>query len=122
VKVIIKKSFSDRLVNRLSKKNRIRKKVNGTLQRPRLCIYRSLNHIYAQIIDDVAMKTVLEASSLDISEKMSLSKKAVEVGKLLANKAKKLNVESVVFDRNGFIYHGRIKSLADSARENGLKF
>ncbi len=122
MKVVIKKSFSDRLMNRLSKKNRIRKKVSGTLLRPRLCVYRSLNHIYAQIIDDVAMKTVLEASSLDIPEKMSLSKKAVEVGKILANKAKKLNVESVVFDRNGFIYHGRIKSLADSARENGLKF
>lgn len=122
MKVIIKKSFSERLANRLSKKTRIRKKVNGSAERPRLCIYRSLNHMYAQVVDDVTKKTLFEASSLDISQKMSLSKKAIEVGKILAEKAKKHNIDNVVFDRNGFIYHGRVKSLADSARENGLKF
>jgi large subunit ribosomal protein L18 len=122
MKVIIKKSFSERLANRLSKKTRIRKKVNGSAERPRLCIYRSLNHMYAQVVDDVTKKTLFEASSLDITQKMSLSKKAIEVGKILAEKAKKHNIDNVVFDRNGFIYHGRVKSLADSARENGLKF
>lgn len=122
MKVLIKKSFSDRLSNRLSKKTRIRKKVNGSAERPRLCIYRSLNHMYAQLIDDTTKKTIIQASSLDVTQKMSLSKKAAEVGKLIAEKAKKSNIQDVVFDRNGFIYHGRVKALADSARENGLKF
>ncbi len=122
MKVVIKKSFSERLSNRLSKKTRIRKKVNGSTERPRLCIYRSLNHMYAQLIDDTTKKTIIQASSLDVTQKMSMSKKAVEVGKLIAEKAKKSNIQDVVFDRNGFIYHGRVKALADSARENGLKF
>ncbi|NUM60223.1 MAG: 50S ribosomal protein L18 [Bdellovibrionaceae bacterium] len=122
MKIIIKKTYSERLANRLSKKTRIRKKVAGTLIRPRLCIYRSLNNIYAQIIDDVSQKTLFQASSLEISSKVSLKQKAVEVGKLIAKKALENKVENVVFDRNGFIYHGRVKSLADSARENGLKF
>jgi large subunit ribosomal protein L18 len=122
MKVVIKKSFSERLSNRLSKKTRIRKKVNGSSERPRLCIYRSLNHMYAQLIDDTTKKTIIQASSLDVTQKMSMSKKAVEVGKLIAEKAKKSNIQDVVFDRNGFIYHGRVKALADSARENGLKF
>lgn len=122
MKVVIKKSFAERLSNRLSKKTRIRKKVNGSTERPRLCIYRSLNHMYAQLIDDTTKKTIIQASSLDVTQKMSMSKKAVEVGKLIAEKAKKSNIQDVVFDRNGFIYHGRVKALADSARENGLKF
>lgn len=122
MKVIIKKSYSGRLSNRLSKKNRIRKKVSGTIECPRLCVYRSLNHMYAQLIDDTAEKTILQVSSQDITQKMSLSKKAVEVGRLVAEKAKERNIQNVVFDRNGFIYHGRVKSLADAARENGLKF
>ncbi|MCB0369994.1 MAG: 50S ribosomal protein L18 [Bdellovibrionales bacterium] len=122
MRVIVKKSFSDRLANRLSKKTRIRKRISGTAERPRLCIYRSLNHIYAQIIDDVDKKTILQVSSLDIDKKMSLAKKAAEVGKEIATKAKEKKIETVVFDRNGFIYHGRVKALADSARDNGLKF
>lgn len=78
--------------------------------------------MYAQLIDDTTKKTIVQASSLDVTQKMSMSKKAVEVGKLIAEKAKKSNIQDVVFDRNGFIYHGRVKALADSARENGLKF
>jgi large subunit ribosomal protein L18 len=122
MKVVIKKSYSERLANRLSKKTRIRKKVRGTTERPRLCIYRSLNHMYAQVIDDTNSKTLFEASSLEVKEKASLAKKALVVGKLIAEKAKKHSITNVVFDRNGFIYHGRVKSLADAARENGLNF
>lgn len=122
MRVIIKKSYSDRLSARLSKKIRIRKKIKGSPEKPRLCFFRSLSHIYAQLIDDVNHKTILSVSSLAIDKKVSLKSMATEVGKLLAVKAQEVKISNVVFDRNGFVYHGRVKAFADAARENGLKF
>ncbi|MEL7471940.1 MAG: 50S ribosomal protein L18 [Planctomycetota bacterium] len=104
----------------------IRKRVIGSPERPRLTIYRSLNHIYAQVIDDLSGLTIASASTRDkdLSCDGSTGNAAAagEVGKKLAEKAKSKGVEAVVFDRNGFRYHGRVKSLADAAREGGLKF
>jgi len=99
----------------------VRLRVEGTSERPRLSVYRSLNHIYAQIIDDVSGKTVVSASSLGSSGQGNV-KTASEVGKKLAEKARAAQVEKVVFDRGGCLYHGRIKALAESAREGGLQF
>jgi large subunit ribosomal protein L18 len=102
---------------------RIRKKIKGTTHRPRLSVFRSNVHIYAQIIDDVQGKTLVSASSSELKNakgtKVEISK---EVGKLLAKKAIEANIESVVFDRGGYLYHGRVKGLAEGAREGGLKF
>ena len=111
----------------LFRKQRVRKKIFGTSIRPRLSVYRSLKHIYAQIIDDSKGITLVSASSLspEIKEDIKHTTKtecAKIVGKLLAKKALEKNIKEVVFDRNGRIYHGRIKALADSARESGLKF
>jgi len=106
-------------------KYRIRKKVTGTAGRPRLCLYRSLNHIYAQVIDDGHGRTLVSASSLekDFPSKRGQNKMAAaELGKLVARRSLEKGIESVVFDRNGFKYHGRVKALADAAREAGLKF
>jgi large subunit ribosomal protein L18 len=106
-------------------KTRVRAKVKGTTERPRLSVFRSNKQIYAQIIDDQKNHTLAAASSLDkdiASDKASKSETAKMVGKLVAERAKEQNVESVVFDRNGYIYHGRIVSLAEGAREGGLKF
>lgn len=106
----------------------IRKKIFGTTERPRLSIYRSLNEIYGQIIDDTTGKTLVSASSNanDAKEIVAGAKSKVEksvlVGKLLAKKAIEKNITTVVFDRNGYLYHGRVKALADGAREGGLKF
>ncbi len=108
------------------RKERIRKTLSGTTERPRLAVYKSLKHIYAQIVDDSAGKTLAFASSLSKELKGKLEgKKADEakaVGKLIAEKAKAAKVEQVVFDRSGFPYHGRIAAIADAAREAGLKF
>lgn len=106
---------------------RIRSKIMGTSVRPRLCVYRSLNHIYAQLIDDVEGKTLAATSSLDPNLRSELNSGAnIEaaqlVGKALADKAKEKGIKKVVFDRNGFRYHGRIAALANSARENGIEF
>jgi large subunit ribosomal protein L18 len=98
----------------------IRKKVSGTSDRPRLAIFRSNREIYAQIIDDINSSTLASASSKDA--KGTKTEQAAEVGKLIAETAKKAGVKAVVFDRGGFLYHGRVKALADSAREAGLKF
>ena len=106
-------------------KNRIRKIVNGTASRPRLAVYRSNKEIYAQIIDDVAGKTLAAASSRDKEVKDASGTKsdiAELVGKNLADRAKKAGVETISFDRGGYLYHGRVKSLAEGAREGGLKF
>jgi large subunit ribosomal protein L18 len=109
-------------------KYKIRKKVNGTADMPRLVVYRSLNQIYGQLIDDVAGKTILSISSIskDASEKLKSEKgkigKSKLIGKLIAEKAKSANINNVVFDRNGYLYHGRVKAFADGAREGGLKF
>ena len=110
---------------RLRIHDRIRHRVHGTEERPRLAIYRSLNHIYAQVIDDRKGHTLAAASS---SEKNSTVKSggniagAKEIGKLVAQRAKEKGVNKVVFDRGGYLYHGRIKALADAAREAGLEF
>jgi large subunit ribosomal protein L18 len=106
---------------------RIRKKISGTPERPRLAVYRSQAHIYAQVIDDGTGRTVCSASSLDETLKKDTKRganvaAAKAVGSLIATRAKEKGVEAVVFDRGGFQYHGRIKALADAAREGGLKF
>lgn len=106
-------------------KNRIRKVVNGSAIRPRLCVFRSNKDIYAQLIDDECAKTLLAASSLtkELSlVKVTKTEKAKLVGKLIAEKAIESGITEVVFDRGGNLYHGRIKALAEAARENGLKF
>ena len=104
---------------------RIRKRVMGTPERPRLAVFRSLSHIYAQVIDDVAGTTLAAASDLEANLRQADGKKAEvakQVGTLVAQRAKDAGVSQVVFDRGGFIYHGRIKALADGAREAGLSF
>ena len=102
---------------------RVRGKVGGTAERPRLAVFRSNRGIEAQLIDDLEGKTLAAASWLNLkSFKGSKTEQAAEVGKLLAQNAKKANVETVVFDRGGYLYHGRVKALADAAREGGLKF
>ena len=103
---------------------RIRKKVSGTAARPRLAVHYSNQHVYAQIIDDVAGVTLCAASSLDksVEKGSSNSATAAKVGTLVAENAKKSNIEAVVFDRGGHLFHGKIKALADAAREAGLKF
>jgi large subunit ribosomal protein L18 len=100
----------------------IRTKVFGKAEQPRLTVFRSNSQIYAQVIDDVKGVTLASASSLAIKDKMTKTEKAKQVGTEIANAAKKAGVETVVFDRNGYLYHGRVKSLADAAREAGLKF
>lgn len=108
------------------RKLRIRKKVDGTPERPRLTVFRSAKHIYAQVIDDSTGQTLIAASTLSKDLKGSLegnkSAKAQAVGALVAEKCKSKNVTKVVFDRNGYLYHGRIKALADAARKAGLDF
>ena len=106
---------------------RVRNKVSGTAAAPRLCVYRSLNHIYAQIIDDTVGNTLVAASTLDKAIKADLagktkSEEAKLVGELLAKKALEKGIETVVFDRGGYLYTGRVASLADGAREGCLKF
>lgn len=107
---------------RLRRKIRIRKKIRGTSERPRLVVFRSNRYIYAQLIDDVAGKTLAAYSSLVLGKKNVTKEVAKEVGKKVAELAKEKNIEKVVFDRNGYLYHGRVKALADGAREGGLKF
>jgi large subunit ribosomal protein L18 len=102
---------------------RIRQKMQGTTERPRLNVYRSLNHIYAQVIDDAKGETLLSASSLAAKMKTGGNVSAAkEVGKLVAERAIEKGIKKVVFDRGGYLYHGRIKALADAAREAGLEF
>lgn len=121
MKLKIGKHTNDRKVNRLKKKIRIRKTVGGTIERPRLCVYRSGKHIYAQIINDSTGNTIVSVSSLG---KTDLTGKSVAkfVGMEVAKAATEKNIKHVVFDRNGYLYHGRVKSLADGAREGGLNF
>jgi len=108
---------------RLKIKRRIRKKVNGTGAIPRLSVYRSNKQIYAQIIDDLSGKTLASAASSENKDfKGNKIDQATEVGSSIAKKANEAGISSVVFDRNGYLYHGRVKALADSAREAGLKF
>jgi large subunit ribosomal protein L18 len=109
---------------------RIRKKIQGTAERPRLNVYRSVNHIYAQVIDDAKGATVVAATSVEKGKGIKGEKRptggnlgsAKEVGKLIAERAKQKGINKVVFDRGGYLYHGRVKALADAAREAGLEF
>ncbi|MFQ3574857.1 MAG: 50S ribosomal protein L18 [Cytophagales bacterium] len=111
-----------KLSKRLKIKKRIRSRVFGTPERPRLSVFRSNEEIYAQVIDDLSGTTIVSASSLKLKVEGDKSKIATEVGKTLAKVAKEKGVEKVVFDRNGYLYHGRVKALADGAREGGLQF
>jgi large subunit ribosomal protein L18 len=122
----------DRKQNRLRRHRRVRVHVEGTRERPRLAVFRSLNHLYAQVIDDGAQRTLAAASTVGLNaagrpqgasqKKGNSVAQAAEVGKAIATKAKAAGVNTVVFDRGGFLYHGRIKALADAAREAGLEF
>lgn len=122
---MIKKADKNKL--RKKKHLRIRNRISGTSERPRLNVYRSTNNIYAQLIDDVNGATIVSSSTLDSAVKNAASRggnkeAAKEVGKLLAQRAIEKGVKLVVFDRGGYIYHGRVKELADAAREAGLEF
>ena len=103
-------------------KAHIRHKVSGTALKPRLTVFRSNTQIYAQLIDDVNGKTLASASSLGLKDKVNKIEQAAKVGALLAKVAMEAGITEVVFDRNGYLYHGRVKQLADAAREGGLKF
>lgn len=107
---------------RIKRHYRIRRKVQGTKERPRLCVFRSNSHIYAQVIDDSAGKTLAAVSDLTIKKTASKVDLAYEVGKSLAKAAAKKGIKKVVFDRGGYLYHGRVLKLAEGAREGGLKF
>lgn len=122
MKLKMSKHTSARKVNRLTKKIRIRKTVHGTEERPRLCVFRSGKHMYAQVVNDVNGHTLATASSLTLEEKKSGAALAKAVGIAVAKVALAKNIKNVVFDRNGYLYHGRVKSLADGAREGGLNF
>lgn len=117
----------DKNQDRLKRHARVRKKISGTAETPRLCVYRSLNHIYAQVIDDVVGHTLVAASSVEkeiaaLLEGKSKKEQAKIVGLKLAEKALAKGISNVVFDRGGYLYTGRVASLADGAREGGLKF
>lgn len=112
---------SAKTAGRIRRHERVRKGVRGTGERPRLAVFRSLSHIYAQVIDDRAGRTVAAASDLDVGTGKK-SEKAKQVGKAIAERAKAAGIGEVVFDRGGYRYHGRIKALADAARESGLRF
>ncbi|MBW1820293.1 MAG: 50S ribosomal protein L18 [Deltaproteobacteria bacterium] len=112
---------------RLKRKKRIRKKVFGGLEKPRLCVFRSTKHIYAQVIDDTTGHTLASASSMEKDAKEHLEKGnkaaiAKHIGKIVAERSMEKGIKKVVFDRNGYLYHGRVKAVSDGAREAGLKF
>jgi large subunit ribosomal protein L18 len=120
-------SSKDSKVIRKIRHRRVRQKVTGTVSRPRLCVFRSLNHIRAQLIDDSMGQTLVSMSTLDAqvkdnSDKKGKSKKAEVVGTLLAERALDKGIKKIVFDRGGYKYHGRIKALAEAARKAGLEF
>jgi large subunit ribosomal protein L18 len=120
-------SFS-RAEARQKRKRRVRKRVRGTPERPRLSVFRSTRHIYAQIVDDTTGRTLIECSSVSKEAQAELKKKGGNkegsslVGESVAKKASEKGIKRVIFDRNGFLYHGRVKALADAAREHGLEF
>ena len=115
---------TDRKLERERRHIRVRRKISGTDKCPRLCVYRSNTNIYVQIVDDVAFKTLVSASTIDkeVKEKHSNKVAAREVGALIAKRALEKNIKQVVFDRGGYIYHGVVKELAEAAREAGLEF
>ena len=115
---------TNRKMERARRHARVRRKISGTAERPRLCVYRSNANLYVQVIDDVAGKTLVSASTLDkeVNTKYANKEAAKEVGALIAKRALEKNIKDVVFDRGGYIYHGVIKELADAARNGGLNF
>lgn len=122
MKLKFRKHTAEREVNRQKKKIRIRKTVKGTDERPRLCVFRSNKHVYAQVINDVTGQTLVSTSSLKLSEKVTGVDMAKKIGQEIAKVAIQKNIKDVVFDRNGYIYHGQVKALAEGAREGGLNF
>ena len=115
--------MSTRILKRERRHKKIRKEIFGTKDRPRLCVFRSNAHIYVQIINDENAKVLISVSDLDLKKsKMKKTETAEEVGKLIAEKALENKIEKIVFDRGGFVFHGRIKALAEGARKGGLKF
>lgn len=122
------KKHSKRQISRVGRHMRVRKKINGTMQRPRLCVFRTNQHIYVQAIDDVSGVTLASASTVeknlatDLNGHKGNKSAAQVVGKAIAERLKEKAIESVVFDRGGFVFHGRVKALAESAREAGLQF
>lgn len=120
-------SLAQKKIARLKRKVRVRKRITGTTERPRLNVFKSAKHIYAQIIDDTTGSTLVTASTTmqDLSEGLNYTgnvEAAKKVGAAIAKRALEKNITTVVFDRNGFLYHGRVKALAEAARENGLSF
>ena len=115
---------TDRKAERTRRHIRVRRKVSGTAECPRLCVYRSNTNLYVQIIDDTAANTLVSASTLDksIKNKHANKEAAVELGTLIAKRALEKNIKTVVYDRGGYIYHGVVKELADAARKAGLEF
>jgi large subunit ribosomal protein L18 len=117
----------ERAEKRYTRQARVRRKVRGSSERPRLSIYRSLHHIYAQVVSDESGRTLVAASTMSPTIREELKSKggvtaAKLVGKVVAERCREAGINEVVFDRNGFLYHGRVKALADAAREAGLKF
>ena len=120
-------SSKEKVTARQRRHRRVRKRIQGAPQRPRLAVYRSNRHVYAQLIDDGAAATLAAASTLDKDVKPSIknggtSEAAATIGKLIAERGKAANVTEVIFDRGAYLYHGRVKALADAARESGLQF
>ncbi len=120
--------FRKKLTLRKKRHMRVRAKVSGTAERPRLNVFRSNTHIYAQLIDDVAGHTMISASDLEdevvqkVGEGAPKTQRATTVGQMIAERAKAAGIEDVIFDRGGFLYHGRVKAVAEGARQGGLKF
>ena len=115
----------ERKLNRKKRHKRIRAKVIGTAERPRLCVFRSNKHTYVQLIDDQQSKIIISANDLELKgtkTKQTKTEKSQDLGKLIAQKALKIKIEKIIFDRAGYSYHGRVKAVADGAREQGLKF
>jgi large subunit ribosomal protein L18 len=122
MKITLKKKTDWKENSRKIKKARVRKKVFGTEERPRLAVFRSSKHIYAQLVNDTTGKTLFSASSLKVKGDLNGIQTAKEVGVAIAKLAAGKSIKAIVFDRGGYLYHGRVKSLADGAREGGLQF
>ncbi len=114
--------MTTKIERRIKIKYRVRNKISGTSGCPRMSVFRSNKQIYVQIIDDLCGKTIASVSSFAIEEKLPKKEQAAKVGELIAKKAKEAGITAVVFDRNGYLYHGRVKEVADAARNGGLKF
>ena len=114
--------MTTKIERRIKIKYRVRNKVSGTPECPRMSVFRSNKQIYVQVIDDLSGRTLAAASSLGMTKKMTKKEQAAKVGELIAKKAQEAGIVSVVFDRNGYLYHGRVKEVADAARNGGLNF